>query len=80
MEVRFADGRDFYELDLRADWTAEHPCREDTYVVVGRVEGPDRWTEHWHATGPEKDYELFTEYERLGHHGKNPLVDDTYSA
>src|ERR1700753_2264343 len=22
MEVRFADGRDFYELDLRADWTA----------------------------------------------------------
>jgi hypothetical protein len=64
-DVRFADGRDFYRLDLSdGGWSAEHPCRDDTYVVAGRITGPDTFTEHWHATGPDKDYELLTTYER----------------
>jgi hypothetical protein len=64
-DVTFADGRDFYRLDLRAGgWQAEHPCNADTYVVAGRITGPDSYTEHWHATGPAKDYELLTSYER----------------
>ncbi|GAA0461685.1 hypothetical protein Ade02nite_16270 [Paractinoplanes deccanensis] len=65
LEVTFADGRDFYLLDLSdGGWSAEHPCRADTYVVDGRITGPDSYTEHWHATGPAKDYELITTYER----------------
>ncbi|MEV6348106.1 DUF6314 family protein [Actinoplanes sp. NPDC051851] len=66
LDVTFADGRDFYRLDLSdGGWTAEHPCRADRYVVDGRITGPDGFTEHWHATGPEKDYELTTRYSRL---------------
>jgi hypothetical protein len=66
LDVKFADGRDFYRLDLGdGGWTAEHPCRADTYVVAGRITGPDSFTEHWHATGPAKDYELTTTYERV---------------
>jgi len=65
LDVRFADGRDFYRLDLSdGGWSAEHPCRADSYVVAGRITGPDSFTEHWHATGPDKDYELHTTYER----------------
>ncbi|MEV4347108.1 DUF6314 family protein [Actinoplanes sp. NPDC049596] len=65
LDVKFADGRDFYQLDLSGEgWSAEHPCAADTYVVAGRITGPDSYTEHWHATGPAKDYELFTTYER----------------
>jgi hypothetical protein len=64
-DVQFADGRDFYRLDLSdGGWSAEHLCRADTYVVTGQITGPDRFTEHWHATGPAKDYELWTRYER----------------
>jgi hypothetical protein len=66
LDVRFADGRPFYRLDLSDDaWTAEHPCAADTYVVRGRITGPDSFTEHWHATGPAKDYELHTGYTRV---------------
>jgi hypothetical protein len=71
VEVKFADGRDFYVLELTGGgpaasdgWSAEHPCAADTYVVAGRITGPDSYTEHWHATGPAKDYELLTSYER----------------
>lgn len=67
LDVKFADGRDFYRLDLSdGGWTAEHPCREDAYTVAGRITGPDSFTEHWHATGPDKDYELITAYARVG--------------
>ncbi|MFI6074513.1 DUF6314 family protein [Actinoplanes sp. NPDC051343] len=65
LDVKFADGRDFYRLDLSdGRWSAEHPCRDDAYVVAGQITGPDTFTEHWHATGPDKDYELLTTYER----------------
>jgi hypothetical protein len=65
LDVLFADGRPFYRLHLSdGGWSAEHPCRDDTYAVAGRITGPDSFTEHWHATGPDKDYELLTTYER----------------
>ncbi|WP_305789417.1 DUF6314 family protein [Symbioplanes lichenis] len=66
LDVRFADGRPFYRLDLRdATWDAEHPCGEDLYTVAGRITGPDEFTELWHAGGPAKDYDLATTYTRV---------------
>jgi hypothetical protein len=66
LDVYFADGRDFYRLDLGdGRWRAEHPCRADLYTVAGELTGPDAFTEHWHTTGPDKDYELITHYTRV---------------
>ncbi|WP_306213161.1 DUF6314 family protein [Actinoplanes sp. RD1] len=66
LDVRFADGRPFYRLDLRAEsWDAEHPCGADLYTVTGRITGPDEFTELWHAGGPAKDYDLATTYTRV---------------
>ncbi|BCJ51335.1 hypothetical protein Asp14428_28100 [Actinoplanes sp. NBRC 14428] len=66
VDVRFADGRAFYRLDLDGDrWHATHPCDPDHYTVTGRITGPDGFTEHWHAVGPRKDYELATTYARV---------------
>ena len=58
-DVRFADGRDFYRLDLRSgSWQAEHPCRADQYLVTVTRLDADSFTETWQVTGPDKDYEL----------------------
>ncbi len=66
-DVRFADGREFYRLDLRADtWQAEHPCRADRYRVTVIRLGPDSFTEIWLVAGPGKDYQLQTTYRRSG--------------
>ena len=66
-EVLFADRRPFYRLDLRSGrWQAEHPCREDQYLVSVLVLGPDRFTEHWRVRGPGKDYEMTTTLTRIG--------------
>jgi hypothetical protein len=63
--VRFADGRPFYELDLRDQrWGADHLCGADLYTVTGLVTGPDSFVETWHAGGPGKDYDLVTCYSR----------------
>lgn len=66
-DVRFADGREFYRLDLRAgSCAAAHPCRADRYLVtVTRLSG-DSYAETWRVTGPDKDYELQTTYTRMG--------------
>jgi hypothetical protein len=65
--VLFADGRPFYQLDLRSGyWQAEHPCREDHYLVTVRVTGRDAFTEHWRARGPGKDYVMTTTLARIG--------------
>jgi Family of unknown function (DUF6314) len=66
-DVRFADGREFYRLDLRAGtWHADHPCRADRYhVTVSRL-SPATFTETWQVAGPDKDYELETTYRRFG--------------
>jgi hypothetical protein len=66
-DVRFADGRPFYALDLRSGyWQAEHPCDCDHYQVTVYVLGPDSFTEHWQARGPAKDYEMTTTLVRIG--------------
>jgi Family of unknown function (DUF6314) len=65
-DVRFADGRPFYRLDLRAGtWHAEHLCGRDRYSVTWRVLGDDVLAETWTARGPAKDYELATTLTRL---------------
>lgn len=61
LDVRFADGREFYRLAARdGRWTAGHPCGADHYQVTGELLGPGRYTEHWQVTGPAKDYEIAT--------------------
>ena len=67
-DVRFADGREFYRLDLRAGaWQTDHPCRADTYHVTVTRLSPDSFTEVWQVAGPDKDYELDTTYRRITH-------------
>ena len=67
-DVRFADGREFYRLDLRAGaWQADHPCRADSYHVTITRLSPDSFTEVWRVAGPDKDYELDTTYRRITH-------------
>jgi Family of unknown function (DUF6314) len=65
-DVRFADGREFYRLDLRSgSWQAEHSCRADSYHVTTTRLSPDSFTETWQVAGPGKDYELMTTYRRI---------------
>jgi Family of unknown function (DUF6314) len=64
-DVRFADGREFYVLDLRSgQWTARHACGSDTYVVSHLVRAQGRVEERWHVTGPSKAYDTVTELRR----------------
>ena len=66
-DVRFADGREFYRLDLRSGTCqAAHPCREDQYLVTVTRLSADSYTETWRVAGPDKDYELATTYTRAG--------------
>jgi hypothetical protein len=66
VDVRFADGRPFYELDLRSgSWSAEHPCGRDSYHVTVRVLGPDAYVERWRVSGPGKDYVMTTTMTRI---------------
>jgi hypothetical protein len=65
--VRFADGREFYVLDLRSgQWSARHGCGADEYVVSYLVRAAGRLEERWHVTGPSKAYETVTILRRLG--------------
>jgi hypothetical protein len=60
-DVCFADGREFYRLDLRpGTWRDQHLCDPDRYTVAGRLLGPDSFEERWRASGPRKDYEIIT--------------------
>jgi hypothetical protein len=64
-DVRFADGREFYRLDLRSGHCeADHPCRADQYHVTVTRLGADAFAETWQVAGPDKDYELRTLYRR----------------
>jgi len=66
-DVRFADGREFYRLDLRTGiCQAEHPCRADRYHVTVTRLSADSYAEIWLVEGPGKDYELLTTYTRVG--------------
>jgi hypothetical protein len=67
-DIRFADGREFYRLDLRTgSCAAAHPCRADQYHVTVMRLSADSYAETWRVTGPSKDYELHTTYTRAGH-------------
>jgi hypothetical protein len=64
-DIRFADGREFYRLDLRSGSdVAAHPCRADKYDVTVTRLSADSYSETWRVTGPAKDYELRTTYTR----------------
>ena len=64
-DVRFADGRAFYVLDLRSGrWTARHGCGADEYAVSYLVRAPGWLEERWHVTGPRKSYETVTTLRR----------------
>jgi len=64
-EVRFADGRPFHALDLRAGgWEAEHLCVADLYRGRFRAEGPERWSVTWTVSGPRKDHVLESRFTR----------------
>jgi hypothetical protein len=61
VDVRFADGRAFYVLDLRSGrWTARHGCGADDYVVSYFVPAAGVLEERWYVTGPSKAYETVT--------------------
>ncbi len=65
-EVRFDDGRPFHLLDLTGGvCDATHLCGADTYRGRYEIEGPDRFTVTWRVTGPHKDDEIASVYERL---------------
>ncbi len=57
VDVRFADGHLFYQLDLRSGrCAAVHQCRADRYEITYLVLGEDLMEEHWRVRGPDKDY------------------------
>jgi hypothetical protein len=66
-DVRFADGREFYVLDLRSGWwTARHGCGADEYAVSYLVRAAGWLEECWHVTGPRKAYDSVTTLRRVG--------------
>ena len=68
-DVRFADGREFYRLDLSyGSSKAAHPCRADRYVVTVTRLSADTFSEVWRVTGPAKDYDMTTVYTRADEH------------
>ncbi|MFF3896808.1 DUF6314 family protein [Streptomyces sp. NPDC001812] len=65
VDVRFADGRPFHDLDLSTGrYVAEHPCAADLYRGEFTVHDEDRWRTLWRVRGPAKDLELDTGYIR----------------
>jgi hypothetical protein len=67
VDVRFADGREFYRLDLSSGrWRAKHVCAgRDDYVVTFLVLSAGLLQERWRVLGPDKDYVTITELERI---------------
>ncbi|MFD6418808.1 DUF6314 family protein [Streptomyces sp. NPDC060194] len=65
IDVRFADGRPFHDLDLRTGrHRTHHPCAADRYDGEFTVTGPDAFRTVWRVGGPAKDLLLVTEYRR----------------
>ncbi|GAA0966774.1 DUF6314 family protein [Frigoribacterium faeni] len=65
LDVRFADGRRFVDLDLRSGaWEAHHPCAPDSYLVETEVVSPTSFVERWTVRGPAKSYDATTTYTR----------------
>ncbi|GHH92370.1 hypothetical protein GCM10017779_28270 [Streptomyces capillispiralis] len=67
VDVRFADGRPFHDLDLGTGrYVADHPCSADLYRGEFTVRDADHWQAVWRVRGPAKDLELTTGYARVG--------------
>ncbi|MFF0162757.1 DUF6314 family protein [Streptomyces sp. NPDC005263] len=67
VDVRFADGRPFHDLDLTAGrHVADHPCSADLYRGEFTVRDQDHWRTVWRVRGPAKDLVLTTDYAREG--------------
>ncbi|QKZ22803.1 DUF6314 family protein [Streptomyces chartreusis] len=65
VNVRFADGRPFHDLDLSSGrHVADHPCSADLYRGEFTVRDADRWRSVWRVRGPAKDLVLTTDYAR----------------
>jgi Family of unknown function (DUF6314) len=61
IEVSFADGHHFIELDLRdGSSTDHHQCANDGYDVTTLVIDDDRIEEQWRVRGPAKNYVAVT--------------------
>ncbi|MER5941909.1 DUF6314 family protein [Streptomyces sp. NPDC001928] len=67
VDVRFADGRPFHDLDLTSGrHVADHPCSADLYRGEFTVVDEDHWRTLWRVRGPAKDLILTTDYAREG--------------
>ncbi|MGW5472662.1 DUF6314 family protein [Streptomyces chartreusis] len=65
VDVRFADGRPFHDLDLSSGrHVADHPCSADLYRGEFTVRDADHWRSVWRVRGPAKDLVLTTDYAR----------------
>ncbi|WP_405610778.1 DUF6314 family protein [Streptomyces sp. NBC_00076] len=65
VDVRFADGRPFHDLDLASGrHVTDHPCSADLYRGEFTVRDGDHWRSVWRVGGPAKDLVLTTDYAR----------------
>ena len=61
VEVLFADGRPYVDLDLASgSWHAVHLCGDDRYEITTTVRTDDELEERWAVTGPSKAYRART--------------------
>ena len=68
VDVRFADGRLFYRLDLRSGrCEAVHQCRADRYEITYLALSEDALEELWRVHGPSKDYHAIATLIRWDH-------------
>jgi hypothetical protein len=66
IEVSFADGHHFIDLDLHERSSSDHhQCRSDDYDITTVVLSDDLIEERWRVLGPTKDYEAVTRLTRL---------------
>ena len=65
IDVSFVDGHHFVSLDLSSGVSRDvHLCERDRYDITTLVHSHDRFEESWRVSGPSKDYEAVTLFER----------------
>ena len=65
IDVSFVDGHHFVSLELSSGTSRDvHLCERDRYDITTVVHSQDRFDESWRVTGPSKDYEAMTLFER----------------
>ncbi|MGC2169641.1 MAG: DUF6314 family protein [Acidimicrobiales bacterium] len=66
IDVSFLDGHHFVSIDLSSGTSRDvHLCERDRYDITTVVHSHDRFDERWRVSGPSKDYEALTLFERL---------------